>query len=270
MHMTALWKLLTDTFTEWNEDKPFQLAAALSYYTLFSLAPLLIITLAVAGLFFGRDATQHQITSTMQGLVGPQGAEAIQGMIQNASTPSSGILATIIGVVTLLIGAGGVVGQLQDSLNTIWGVAPKSGLGLMGLIRARFLSFALVLGLGFLLVVSLVVSTALTAVLQVVGGASAGESVVWQGIELLVSFGFLTLLFTLIYKILPDVHMVWKDVWIGASITAVLFLLRRCLLVFRHCRYIFIRCDSRAIRICIHLRELRPEQDNQGGIIHPY
>src|SRR5215203_1228916 len=230
MNMTALWKLLTDTFTEWNEDKPFQLAAALSYYTLFSLAPLLIIAIAVAGLFFGRDATQHQIMSTMQGLVGPQGAEAIEGMIQNASTPSSGILATVVGVVTLLIGAGGVVGQLQDSLNTIWGVAPKPGLGFMGLVRARFLSLAMVLGLGFLLMVSLIVSTALTAVLQVVGGASAGESVVWQGIELLVSFGFLTLLFALIYKILPDVHMAWKDVWIGAAITAALFTLGKFLI----------------------------------------
>ena len=125
MNLTALWKLLTDTFTEWNEDKPFQLAAALSYYTLFSLAPLLMIAIAVAGLVFGREASQHQIMSTMQGLVGPQGAQAIQALIQNASTPSSGILATLIGIVTLLLGAGGVVGQLQDSLNTIWGVTAK-------------------------------------------------------------------------------------------------------------------------------------------------
>ncbi len=230
MNLSAIWKLLTDTFNEWNEDKPFQLAAALSYYTLFSLAPLLIIAMAVAGLVFGREATQHQIISTMQGMVSPQGAQAIQAMIQNASTPSSGILATLIGVVTLLIGAGGVVGQLQDSLNTIWGVAPKPGLGFMGLLRTRILSFAMVLGIGFLLLVSLVISAALTAFLQFVGGASIGESMLWHGIEFLVSFGLITLLFALIYKMLPDVHMAWKDVWIGAAMTALLFTLGKFLI----------------------------------------
>lgn len=230
MNLSAIWKLLTDTFTEWNEDKPFQLAAALSYYTLFSLAPLLIIAMAVAGLVFGREATQHQIASTIQGMVGPQGAQAIQALIQSASTPSSGILATLIGVVTLLLGAGGVVGQLQDSLNTIWGVAPKPELGLMGLLRVRILSFGMVLGIGFLLLVSLVISAALTAFLQFVGGASIGESFLWHGIEFLVSFGLITLLFALIYKVLPDVHMAWKDVGIGAAMTALLFTLGKFLI----------------------------------------
>ena len=230
MHLTAIWKLLTDTFTEWNADKPFQLAAALSYYTLFSLAPLLIIAIAVAGLVFGREASQHQIMSAMQGLVGAQGAQAIQTLIQNASTPSSGLLATLIGVVTLLLGAGGVVGQLQDSLNTIWGVTPKPGLGLMGLVRARFFSFGLVLGIGFLLLVSLVVSAALSAFLQFVAGASVGKSVVWHGVELLVSFGLTTLLFALIYKVLPDVRLAWQDVGMGAAMTALLFTLGKLLI----------------------------------------
>src|ERR1041384_772627 len=125
MHLRVIWKLFPDTVTQWTEDKPFQLAAALAYYTLFSLAPLLLIAIAVAGLVCGREASKRQIISTMQGLVGPQGAQAIQALIQNASTPSSGILATLVGVVTLLLGAGGVVGHLQDSLNTLWGVAPK-------------------------------------------------------------------------------------------------------------------------------------------------
>jgi membrane protein len=230
MTLTAIWNLLTDTFTEWNEDKPFQLAAALSYYTLFSLAPLLIIAIAVAGLVFGHEATQQQIVGTLQGLVGPQGAQAIQALIQNASKPSSGILATILGLVTLLLGAGGVVGQLQDSLNTIWGVAPKPGLGLMGLVRARFFSFGLVLGIGFLLLVSLVASAALSGFLHFVAGASAGKSFVWHGVEFLVSFGLTTLLFALIYKVLPDVHMAWKDVGIGAAMTALLFTLGKFLI----------------------------------------
>jgi len=163
-------------------------------------------------------------------MVGPQGAQAIQAMIQNASTPSSGVIATLLGVVTLLLGAGGVVGQLQDSLNTIWGVAPKPGLGLMGLLRTRILSFGMVLGIGFLLLVSLVISAALTAFLQFVGGASIGESILWHSIEFFVSFGLITLLFALIYKMLPDVHMAWKDVGIGAAMTALLFTLGKFLI----------------------------------------
>ncbi len=224
MTLCALGKLWTDTFTEWNEDKPFQLAAALSYYTLFSLAPLLIIALAVAGLVFGREASQQQLLTTLQGLVGPQGAQAIQALIHHTSKPRSGLLATLVGLVTLLLGAGGgVVGQLQDSLNTIWGVAPKPGLGFMGLVRKRFFSFGLVLGIGFLLLVSLVVSAALTAFLHFIAGSSLGKSVVWHGGEFLVSFGFTTLLFALIYKVLPDVRMAWQDVGIGAAMTALLF-----------------------------------------------
>jgi membrane protein len=230
MNIKAVWQLLTETFHQWNEDKPFQLAAALSYYTVFSLAPLLIIAIAVAGLVFGREATQSQIMNTMQGLVGPQGAQAIQAMIQNASTPNSGLFATIVGLVTLLLGAGGVVGQLQDSLNTIWGVVPKPDLGFKGQLRTRFISFAMVLGIGFLLLVSLVVSAGLTAFLQFVGGASVGESIVWHGVEMLVSFGFTTLLFALIYKVLPDVYMAWKDVWIGAAMTSLLFTLGKFLI----------------------------------------
>jgi membrane protein len=226
MQITAIWQLFKEAFTEWNEDKPFELAAALSYYTLFSLAPLLVIAIAVAGLFFGHEASQNQIVGAIQGIVGRQSAEAIQEMIKNASALGSGLLATLLGIVTLLIGAGGVVGQLQDSLNTIWGVAPKPGLGLVGLLRARFLSLALVLGIGFLLLVSLVVSAALTAAFQVVGG----ESGLWHAVELLVSLGVITLLFALIYKLLPDVHMAWKDVVVGAAVTALLFMLGKFLI----------------------------------------
>ncbi len=228
LNVTALWGLLKGTFTQWNEDKPFQLAAALSYYTLFSLAPLLIIAIAVAGLVFGQEAAQHQIVGAIQGIVGRQSAEAIQEMIKNAGARGSGITATLLGVGTLLIGAGGVVGQLQDSLNTIWGVAPKPGLGILGLLRARFFSLAMVVGIGFLLLVSLLVSAALTAALQFLG--AGGESVLWQGVEFLVSVGVITLLIALIYKVLPDVHMAWRDVFIGAAVTALLFTLGKFLI----------------------------------------
>jgi membrane protein len=228
MDFRAIRKLFSDAFTQWNEDKPFQLAAALSYYTLFSLAPLLVIAIAVAGLVFGQEAAQHQIVGAIQGIVGRQSAEAIQEMIKNAGARGSGITATLLGVGTLLIGAGGVVGQLQDSLNTIWGVAPKPGLGILGLLRARFFSLAMVLGLGFLLLVSLLVSAALTAALQFVG--AGGESVLWQGVEFVVSLGVITLLIALIYKVLPDVHMAWRDVLIGAAVTALLFTLGKFLI----------------------------------------
>ena len=120
MSFSAFWQLLKETYAQWSIAKPFQLAAALAYYTLFSLAPLLLIAIAIAGLVFGRDATEHQILTTFQGLMGPQGARAIEGLLHSASTPASGIVATVIGIVTLLIGAGGVVGQLQEALNTIW------------------------------------------------------------------------------------------------------------------------------------------------------
>jgi len=230
LNATALWELVKATFTQWSEEKPFQLAAALAYYTLFSLAPLLIIVIAIAGLVFGHDAAQNRIVSTLQGVVGPEGAHAIQGLIQQASRPSSGILAVLIGIVTLLIGAGGVVGQLQNSLNTIWGVEPKPGRGLLGLVRDRFVSFGMVLGIGFLLLVSLVVSAGLAAVIQVIGGVLPGGAVVWHGVELLVSFGLITVLFALIYKVLPDVRLAWRDVWIGAAMTSLLFTLGKFLL----------------------------------------
>jgi len=223
MSFSAFWRLLKETYTQWSTAKPFQLAAALAYYTLFSLAPLLLIAIAIAGLVFGREATEHQILVTFQGLVGPQGAQAIQGLLHSASTPASGILATVIGIVTLLIGAGGVVGQLQEALNTVWEVEAKPRSGLWGLLRTRFISFALVLGVGFLLLVSLLISAALAAMLQLIRGVLPGGEVLWHGLEFLVSLGLIALLFALIYKVLPDVEIAWRNVWIGAGMTALLF-----------------------------------------------
>ncbi len=223
MSLSTFWQLLKETYAQWSAAKPFQLAAALAYYTLFSLAPLLLIAIAIAGLVFGRETTEHQILMTFQGLMGPQGAQAIQGLLHSASTPESGILSTVIGIVTLLIGAGGVVGQLQEALNTIWEVEAKPESGVWRLLRTRFVSFAMVLGVGFLLLVSLLISAALSAMVQVVRGALPGGEVLWHGIEFVVSLGLITLLFALIYKVLPDVEIAWRDVGIGAAMTAVLF-----------------------------------------------
>jgi membrane protein len=224
MKRKSLWQFAKDVFTQWMGDEPFLLASSLSYYTLFSLAPLLIIAIAVAGFVFGQEAAQNQIVETIGGMVGRESAEAIQGMIKNASNkPKTGMISTVIGAVTLLIGAGGVVGQLQLSLNKIWEVEPKSGQGIWVFIRQRFMSFAMVLAVGFLLLVSLVMTALLTGFSQYIGSLIGSAAFVGHLLDIIVSFGFVTLLFAMIYKFLPDVQIQWKDVWIGAALTSVLF-----------------------------------------------
>jgi len=228
-----VWTLLKKTFTQWSEDKPFQLGAALAYYTLFSLTPLLLVAIAVAGLAFGREAAQNQILDAIGDIVGIQSARAIQAMIESAGEkPNSGWFATFLGMTLLLIGAGGVVGQLQDSLNTIWGVVPKGGRGLWGFIKDRFASFSMVLGVGFLLLVSLVVSAGLAAVTQLMGGWLPRFAALVYFLDLAVSFAFITFLFALIYKFIPDVRITWKDVWIGAAMTSFLFSIGKLLIGF--------------------------------------
>ena len=220
----SIWGLLNRTVTQWLEDQPFQLASSLSYYTLFSLAPLLIIVIAIAGFAFGREAAQQQIVGSIQGMIGQQSAEAVQGMIQNASNePKTGMIATVVGLVTLILGAGGVVGQLQTSLNTIWGVAPKPGQGVWGFLRQRFISYAMILGIGFLLLVSLVISAVVASLTQFIGSFFGDAKIIAHAFDLLFSFVLITALFGMIYKFLPDVRIEWRDVWIGAALTSVLF-----------------------------------------------
>jgi membrane protein len=224
MNLKGMWLLIKDTFTQWSEDNPFQLAAALAYYTLFSLAPLLLIAIAVAGLVFGRDASQNQIIGVIEDLVGVQSARAIQAIIESAGQkPDSGFFVTAVGLILLLLGAGGVVGQLQGSRNTIWRVAPKTGRGIRGFLQDRLLSFSMVLSVGFLLVVSLVISAVLTAVTGVVGGFLPIDAALAHILGLVVSFAFITCLFAVIYKFVPDVRIAWRDVWIGAAVTSLLF-----------------------------------------------
>lgn len=224
MKLKLLWQLLKATVMQWIEDQPFQLAAALSYYTLFSLAPLLVIVIAIAGFAFGQEAAQNRIVETLQGLLGRESAQAIQEMVHNASNkPKTGIFSTVLGVVFLLFGAGGVVGQLQTSLNTVWGVTPKAGQGVWGFVRQRFISFAMVLGIGFLLLVSLAVSALMTGFTQVLGNVLGATAVLVHALDLIISFGFVTALFAMIYKYLPDVRIEWRDVWVGAALTSLLF-----------------------------------------------
>ena len=226
-----MWQFLKKTVYNWIDDEPFVLAAALSYYTLFSLAPLLTIAIAMAGLFFGQEAAQNQVVETTRGLVGKESAQAIQEMVRKAGEkPAAGIISTVFGVIALLFGAGGVVGQLQTSFNKVWGVAPKPGQGIWGFIRQRFISFAMVLSIGFLLLVSLVVSAVLSGMSTLLGNIFGGAEALGHGLDLLVSFAFITLLFALIYKFLPDASIRWKDVWIGAVFTSMLFTIGKSLI----------------------------------------
>jgi membrane protein len=190
----------------------------------FSLAPLLLIAIAIAGFFFGEEAARGEIFGQIQGLVGAEGALAIQAMLENANRPGSGgTIATIVGVVVLLFGASGVFGQLQTALNTIWEVKPKPGQGIRSFLQARFLSFAMVLVIGFLLLVSLVLSAILAAISHYFNGFVPGFVVLGQLLNFVISFVVITLLIAAIYKFLPDVKVPWKNLWIGAGVTALLF-----------------------------------------------
>jgi membrane protein len=226
-------KLLTlakKTFAEAGEDKIPRLAASLSYYTLLSLSPLLVLAVAAAGLLFGEEAARGQIAHQLQQVFGPEAGDAIQAMLAHAKQPGSGVLGTVIGVIVLLFGASGVFGELQDSLNTIWEVAPRPGRGVLGIVKDRFFSFTMVLGVAFLLLVSLVVSAALAALGQWFSSSVAGVEWLWQGVNFVVSLAMITLLFALVFKVVPDVKIRWRDVWLGASVTAVLFSLGKFLI----------------------------------------
>jgi membrane protein len=225
MVLTDSWAILKQTFAEWTEDKVPQLGAALAFYTALSIAPLLVISLAVAGMVFGKDAARGEIQQQLGSLVGSEGGKAIQQMIANADKPAEGTVATVLSVIILISGASGVFGQLQQSLNTIWEVQPKPGRGLIGMIRDRFFSAAMVFGVAFLLLVSLLLSAALTSLATVL--KALPDSLYWltETIHFAISFGVITLLFAMMYKYLPDVKIAWRDVWLGAVITAALFTL---------------------------------------------
>jgi membrane protein len=219
----ALLSILKETYGDWSEDKASRLAAALAYYTAFSIAPLLLIAIAVAGLVFGREAAQGQIFSQLEGLLGADGASAIQTGIANSDKAGAGTLSAIIGLATLIWSASSLFGQLQDSLNTIWEVQPDPHAGIVATVKRRFLSMTMVLGIAFVLLVSLVLSAGLSAVGGLLGDVLPGGNVIWQVVNFIVSFAIITGLFAAIYKVLPDATVTWGDVWIGAAVTALLF-----------------------------------------------
>ncbi len=224
MNLRTAGRLLKETFAEWQKDRVPLLAASLAYYTVFSIAPLLIIAISIAGFFFGEEAVRGEIIGQIQGLIGKDSASTIQAMLQNTQKPNSGgTIATVFGVITLLLGASGVFGQLQEALNIIWDVKPKPGRNLVTFIQSRFLSSAMVLVIGFLLLVSSLLSTVLIVVTQFIRNLWPGFQFLGQSLDFLLSVFVVTLLFASIYKVLPDVKVPWRNLWIGAGVTALLF-----------------------------------------------
>jgi membrane protein len=217
------FSLLKRTVNAWLDDGALRLSAALAYYSIFSIAPLLVIVIGTVGWFFGADAVRGELQGQLSGMVGPQSAQVIESMVASASRPSDSKLAMLFGVVILLVGASGVFGQLKDALNTIWKVKAKSGVGIWLMLREHLLSFGMVLVIGFLLLVSLMLSSLLSAFSHWIERILALPSWLWGGAALLISFAVVTLLFAVIFKVLPDVQIDWKHVWIGSATTAVLF-----------------------------------------------
>jgi membrane protein len=225
MSWRAIRRLIKETVDEWNRDNVTQMAAALAYYTLFSIAPLLVIAVAVAGAVFGEEAARGEIVKQIQGLVGKGGAEAIEMALANTRGPNinSGIIASLISIAALLFGASGVFVQLQESLNAVWNIERNRDSGVKAIVRKRIFSFAMVVTIGFILMASLLVTTSLTAINNFASYLVPGFDVFWQVLNLGVSFVAIALLFALIYKYIPDITVAWRDVLVGASLTSLLF-----------------------------------------------
>ena len=221
--LRSIFEMLKQTASEWMDQNMSRLGAALAFYTFFAIAPLFVIVLAIAGLWFGEEAARRELFTQVSGLVGSEGGEAMHALVSAAHKPKTGAWAAIIAVVTLFVGATGVFVELQDALNSVWGVRRVSGRGLRNFIKNRLLSFALIAGIGFLLLVSLILSAGLSALGSFMVWLPPAQETIWQAINFMVYFGVITLLFAMIFKVLPDVKIAWRDVWIGAIITALLF-----------------------------------------------
>jgi len=216
-----MWTLLKTAAADWLRHRDARLGAALAYYSVFSLGPLLLIVVSIAGLFFGEDAVRAALTAQFRSLLGPLGSQAIETMLRGAGSRASGTLTAVIGIVLLLVAAVGVVAQLKDAVNAIWETKEPEGAGIWWYLRSYLISLAGILGLGFLLAVSLVISTMLSAVSSWLGGGA--QSVFWQAVNFLVSLGVLTLLFAMFFRWFPDGPVAWQDAWRGGLATAVLF-----------------------------------------------
>lgn len=225
--LRIFFDLLKETFTDWNEDHAPRLAAALAYYTAFSIAPLLVIAIAIAGAVLGQNEVQSQVITMVSQNVSGDAASLVEGMIESAAQPKAGTAAAVLGIITLVLGASGAFGQLQGALDVIWNVEdrPRRG-GVVGYLRTNLLNFGLVIFVGFLLLVSLIVNALLASASTWISGF-VGAGFVFQIVNLLVAFGVITLLFALIYKVLPNADVAWRDVWVGAAFTALLFSIGR-------------------------------------------
>jgi len=217
-----IWELIKETFVQWEDDQASRLAASLALYTLLSIAPLIVVSIAVAGVFFGDEAARGELSHQLAGVVGEQAGRAIEALVDNAHAPSAGLVGSIVGVAVLLFGASGVFGELQVALNQIWNVKQRPGRGMRGVLRDRFFSFTMVMGVAFLLLVSLVVSAALTTVTTHFEHWLPWATL-WEVLNALVGLAVSTLLFALIFKVVPDAKIAWRDVWVGAFVTACCF-----------------------------------------------
>jgi membrane protein len=215
-----MWAVLTTAANDWLRHHDARLGAALAYYSVFSMGPLLLIVVSIAGLFFGGDAVREALTGQFRSFLGPTGSQAVEAMLKGASSPSSGVLSAIVGVVLLLVSALGVVVQLKDALNTIWETKEPESAGVWWYLRTYLISFAGILGLGFLLAVSLVISTSLAAVSSWLGG---GESLFWQLVNFVVSLAMFSTLFAMLFKWFPDAAVSWRNALLGGLTTALLF-----------------------------------------------
>lgn len=224
MKLNQVWPLTKQAGSAWIDDYAPSMGAAIAYYTIFSIAPLLLIAISVAGLVFGREAASGEVLAQLRGLMGEAGATAVQGMLEGASQPGKSLVATLVGSALLLIGATTVFGELQDALDRIWRAPARDKLGgLWGLVRSRMLSFGLILGVGFLLMVSLVASAGMAAAGKWMGPRLASWEIAATAINFVISYVLVAVMFALIYKIMPRVRIAWRDVWIGALVTALLF-----------------------------------------------
>lgn len=221
--MKQIWLLFKTAFTSWSDDYAQSMGAALAYYTMFSIAPLLLIVISITGLIFGQEVARGEIIGQLNNLMGEQGVLAIQTLLKSVNQPAEGITATAIGIILLLVGATTVFGELQNSMDRIWKAPAREGSGLWHLIQARLLSFGMIMGIGFLLMVSLIFSAGLSAMSKWWSSAFSGWMVVMSVFNFVFSFVLTTGMFAMIYKIMPRVTIRWNEVWIGATITAALF-----------------------------------------------
>jgi len=217
------WRLLKVALAAWWSDRAMSLGASIAFFTVFSLAPMLLAAIAVAGLAFGREAAQGAIVAELGGMIGNNEASFLETMIASAGNVGSGIIGMTVGVVTFILLVTGAVVELQDNLNIIWKAKPPASYGVLDFVRTRLVSFALVLGIGFLLLVSLVIDTGLTAVGSYLEANFSGATVILRFLNSLVAFAVATLLFAMMFKLLPAVDIKWSDVWTGSLVTALLF-----------------------------------------------